>query len=272
MKLGFVVPRYGLEVHGGAELAARLLAEHVATRPGWSAEVFTTCAQDAATWQDVYAPGTVSINGVTVQRFRSRSGRGTDFAAARTAALTAPQHASSSVAARFVEQLGPVCPDAVDAAEASNCPVVAVGPYLYHPTVTGVSRLGRRAVLHAAAHDEPEIRLPIYLEIFARAGALVHWSAPEQCLASSLFPATMTTPQLVLGLGAEPGTGDATTARRRVRPRRRRPTCCVSAARSTQRARRCSPVSSRRHELGAVMRSSSSSRARSSTARRAPPG
>jgi glycosyltransferase involved in cell wall biosynthesis len=214
VKLGFIVPRYGLEVHGGAELAARLLAEHVAARPGWSAEVFTTCAQDAATWQDVYAPGTVSINGVSVHRFRSRAGRGTEFAAARTAALRDPRTASPSVAARYVEQLGPVCPDAVDAAEASTCPVVAVGPYLYHPTVTGVSKLGSRAVLHAAAHDEPDIRLPIYRDTFARAGAFVHWSDPEQCLVSSLFPTTMTTPQLVLGLGTEPGTGDATTARR----------------------------------------------------------
>jgi glycosyltransferase involved in cell wall biosynthesis len=214
VKLGFIVPRYGLEVHGGAELAARLLAEHVVARPGWSAEVFTTCAQDAATWQDVYAPGTVSINGVSVHRFRSRSGRGTDFAAARTAALRDPRAASPSVAARYVEQLGPVCPDAVDAAEASTCPVVAVGPYLYHPTVTAVSKLGSRAVLHAAAHDEPDIRLPIYRETFARSGAFVHWSAPEQCLVSSLFPATMTAPQLVLGLGTEPGTGDSATARR----------------------------------------------------------
>jgi glycosyltransferase involved in cell wall biosynthesis len=214
VKLGFIVPRYGLEVHGGAELAARLLAEHVATRPGWSAEVFTTCAQDAATWQDVYDPGTVSINGVSVHRFRSRAGRGTDFAAARTAALRDPRTASSSVAARYVEQLGPVCPDAVDAADASACPVVAVGPYLYHPTVTGVSKLGSRAVLHAAAHDEPDIRLPIYRETFGRAGAFVHWSEPEQRLVSCLFPATMTAPQLVLGLGTEPGTGDATTARR----------------------------------------------------------
>jgi glycosyltransferase involved in cell wall biosynthesis len=214
VKLGFIVPRYGLEVHGGAELAARLLAEHVATRPGWSAEVFTTCAQDAATWQDVYDPGTVSINGVSVHRFRSRAGRGTDFAAARTAALRDPRTASSSVAARYVEQLGPVCPDAVDAAEASACPVVAVGPYLYHPTVTGVSKLGSRAVLHAAAHDEPDIRLPIYRETFGRAGAFVHWSEPEQRLVSCLFPATMTAPQLVLGLGTEPGTGDVTTARR----------------------------------------------------------
>jgi glycosyltransferase involved in cell wall biosynthesis len=214
VRLGFIVPRYGLEVHGGAEHAARLLAEHVAARPGWSAEVFTTCAQDAATWQDAYAPGTVSINGVTVHRFRSRSGRGADFAAARTAALRDPGTASSSVAARYVEQLGPVCPDAVDAAEASTCPVVAVGPYLYHPTVTGVAKLGRRAILHAAAHDEPDIRLPIYLETFARAGAFVHWSEPERSLVSSLFPATMTAPQLVLGLGVEPGAGDATTARR----------------------------------------------------------
>jgi len=214
VNLGFIVPRYGLEVHGGAEHAARLLAEHVAARPGWSAEVFTTCAQDAATWQDVYAPGTVSINGVAVHRFRSRSGRGADFAAARTAALRDPRTASSAVAARYVEQLGPVCPDAVDAAEASTCPVVAVGPYLYHPTVTGVAKLGSRAVLHAAAHDEPDIRLPIYGETFAGPGAFVHWSDAEQRLVSSLFPATITAPQLVLGLGTEAGTGDAATVRR----------------------------------------------------------
>ncbi len=216
MNVGFVVPRYGLEVHGGAELAARLLAEHIAARPGWSAEVFTTCAQDAATWADVYAPGTIAINGVAVHRFQSRSGRGTDFAAARTAALRDPRTASSSVAARFVEQLGPVCPDAVDAAAASTCPVVAVGPYLYDPTVRGVAKLGARAVLHGAAHDEPEIRLPIYREVFERAGALVHWTEPEQRLVSELFPATITSPQLVLGLGTAAGAGDAATARRTV--------------------------------------------------------
>jgi glycosyltransferase involved in cell wall biosynthesis len=214
MNLGFVTPRYGLEVFGGAEGATRLLAEHVAARPGWTVEVFTTCAQDAATWEDVYDPGTVTINGVTVHRFRSRSGRGDDFAAARTEALRDPQRASPTAAAGFIEQLGPVCPDAVDAAEASTCALVALGPYMYHPIVTGVAKLGWRAVLHAAAHDEPEIRLPGYPEVFEGAGSLVYWSQPEQQLVASLFPTTVSMRQLVLGLGTEAGAGDVADARR----------------------------------------------------------
>lgn len=216
MNVGFVVPRYGVEVLGGAELAARLLAEHLAAQPGWSAEVFTTCAQDAATWRDLYAPGTVSINAVTVHRFRSRSGRGADFAAARAAALRDARQTSEPIAARFIEELGPVCPDAVDAAADSACPLVACAPYMYHPTVSGVPRLGRRAVLHAAAHDEPEIRLPTYRAVFERPGGLVHWTDVERRLVASLFPATATIPQLVLGLGVEAGTGDPAAARRAV--------------------------------------------------------
>jgi glycosyltransferase involved in cell wall biosynthesis len=214
VNIGFVVPRYGFDVLGGAEHAARLLAEHIAAQPGWSADVFTTCAQDAATWADVYEPGTAELNGVAVHRFRARAGRGANFAAARADALAAPRSASPAVAMRFVEQLGPVCPDAVDAAVASPCPLVAAGPYLYHPVVTAVPRLGSRAVLHAAAHDEPELRLPVYGELFAHAGALAHWSTVEQGLVGALFPATATRPQCVVGLGTEAGPGDATDARR----------------------------------------------------------
>jgi glycosyltransferase involved in cell wall biosynthesis len=213
VKLGVVVPRYGTEFVGGAELATRLVAEHVVARRGWSVEVFTTCADDAATWADAYPPGTTEINGVAVRRFRSRCGRGREFADARSAALSSPSTASAAVADRYVEQLGPVCPDAVDAAVASDCALLAAGPYLYHPIVTSVKRLGARAVLHAAAHDEPDIRLPIYRGVFEGAGALVHWSAPEQQLVTSLFPATATKPQLVLGLGVEPQPGDAAAAR-----------------------------------------------------------
>ena len=34
MKLAFVTPRYGLDVIGGAESAARMLAERLAAQPG----------------------------------------------------------------------------------------------------------------------------------------------------------------------------------------------------------------------------------------------
>jgi glycosyltransferase involved in cell wall biosynthesis len=213
MRVGLVVPRYGTEVLGGAELAFRELAEHVSARPGWSVDVYTTCALDASTWRNEYEPGTVTVNGVAVHRFASRSGRGADFANARAAALLDPARATPSVSERFVEQLGPVCPDAVAAAANSTCEVLACGPYLYHPVVSIVGHAGRRAVLHPAAHDEPEIRLPVYRTMFEQAGGLVFWSDSEAQLAASLFPCTATVPQLVLGLGVESHDGDAEAAR-----------------------------------------------------------
>ena len=72
MKVAFVVPRYGVEVLGGAEYAARMLAERLVSQLGWDVEAITTCATDIRTWADEYEPGTADVNGVTVHRFRSR--------------------------------------------------------------------------------------------------------------------------------------------------------------------------------------------------------
>ncbi len=79
MKLAFVTPRYGREVVGGAELGARLLAEHLAALDGWTVEVLTTCARDAWTWANEYPAGTAHENGVTVHRFPVTGQRDADF-------------------------------------------------------------------------------------------------------------------------------------------------------------------------------------------------
>ena len=57
-KIAFVTPRYGLEVMGGAETAARNLAEHLRSQTDWEAEVHTTCALNPHTWADDLEPGT----------------------------------------------------------------------------------------------------------------------------------------------------------------------------------------------------------------------
>lgn len=202
MKIGVLIPRYGAEALGGAELAARALAEHLVTRPGVTCEVFTTCARDAATWADELPAGTTTEGGVTVHRFRSKHGRRADFAA-RNAQLLAGEPLDAAEATQWIESLGPVCPDAVDAAVASACDVVTVHPYLYHPCVTGVLALRDRAVLHPATHDEPSIHLPVYRDVFGAAGGLAFWTAIEQRVAGRLFPETITHHQTVVGFGVD---------------------------------------------------------------------
>jgi hypothetical protein len=79
MKLAFVTPRYGIEVIGGAETAARMLAERLCVRPGWEVEVMTSCALDHLTWENTEPPGTSVLNGVRVHRFPTASRRLLDY-------------------------------------------------------------------------------------------------------------------------------------------------------------------------------------------------
>ena len=58
MKVVFVTPRYGPQVMGGAETAARQLAEHLIAETDWEAEAYSTCALDPHTWADELEPGT----------------------------------------------------------------------------------------------------------------------------------------------------------------------------------------------------------------------
>ena len=55
MKVALVVHRYGLEVGGGAETLARLIAELL--NDDVELTVVTTCALDYVTWADHYPPG-----------------------------------------------------------------------------------------------------------------------------------------------------------------------------------------------------------------------
>ena len=205
MRITFVVPRYGVEVIGGAETAARLLAEHLVARQGWEIDVLTTCAQDFVTWADHYPPGEEVVNGVRVRRFTSDHGRDPSFHPLSAGLLADPGRASLDDAERWLDLQGPVSSGLVEAAASSSPDAFVFYPYLYHPTARVIGRVGRPAILHPAAHDEPALRLPVFPDVFAAADALVFQTEAERALVQGLFPVA-TTPQLLLGLGVdEPG-------------------------------------------------------------------
>lgn len=212
MKVTYVVPRYGLEVVGGAEFGARMLAERLVSQLGWQAEVLTTCAVDSRTWADEYPTGTVELNGVTVHRFASQAGRDPEFETFSRRILADPARASEADGQRWIDLQGPLNPDVVAAVGDSDADVVAFYPYLYHPTVRGLVAAGSRAVLHPAAHDEPPLRLGAMAQAFTEARGLVFHTWAERRLVEEVF-AVAATRQIVLGLGIEEGPGDAGEAR-----------------------------------------------------------
>jgi glycosyltransferase involved in cell wall biosynthesis len=215
VKLGLVVPRYGDQVVGGTEHWLRTLLEHLVLLRGWEAEVFTTCAVSATTWEDVLPPGDTHENGVTVHRRRSRSGRNPEYLHTYPELRADPSAVPAGEVERFIELVGPVCPDVIDEAAASDCDLIAVTPYLYWPAVHAVPRLGRRVIFHGAAHDEPELYLPVMQEVFTGVGGFSFNTFAERDLVESLFPVAHL-PASVIGNAVVEGTGDPVAARRAV--------------------------------------------------------
>ena len=214
MKVAYVVPRYGDEVVGGAELAVRLLAERLVAHEDATVEVLTTRAVSARTWANEYPEGEVDLRGVRVRRFTA-TGRSPTFDAVSGPLLAHPERATPSEQQRWLDLQGPVSADLVDAAREVDADLVVLSPYLFHPTVRGTAAVGNRAVLHPAAHDEATLRLPMFREVFTAVRGLVFYTHAEQKLVESRFPVAATA-QIVLGLGCDappavPGaTGDPT--------------------------------------------------------------
>jgi glycosyltransferase involved in cell wall biosynthesis len=199
-KVAFVTPRYGPQIMGGAETAVRQLAEHLRVHTDWEPEVHTTCALDAITWSDVLEPGTSEVNGVSVHRHPSAHGRLPDFYGLDGTVRLAPRRATREQGKRWVDYNGPVSTELVEAVCASDAAVVSFSPYLYHPIVATIGKVGVPAVFHPAAHDEPALYLSVFRGTFGSADAFCFYTASERSLVERMYPVAER-PQIVLGLG-----------------------------------------------------------------------
>ena len=206
MKLVFVTPRYGTEVIGGAETAARMVAERLCLRPDWEVEVLTSCALDHLTWENTEPAGTSVLNGVTVHRFPTASRRLLDYFELDAKLRVAPTAASLAESRRWVALNGPMCPGLVDAVAATDADALACYPYLFATTVDSIAVSRVPTVLHPAAHDEPAIYLPAFRRSFRDVDGFVYHTQAERDLMEHVFTIGAR-PQIVLGLGVNDPAG-----------------------------------------------------------------
>ena len=87
MQIAVIVPRYGVNVSGGAEHLARGFAEEAAAR-GWQVEVWTTCSRNHYTWKNTLPAGQSELNGVLVRRFPITSFLSEEFRKFETKTVT----------------------------------------------------------------------------------------------------------------------------------------------------------------------------------------
>jgi glycosyltransferase involved in cell wall biosynthesis len=181
-KFGFVAPRYGLNILGGAERHIRGWAEQLAQR-GYPVEVLTTCTARMDNWINHFSPGIETINGVTVRRFATspvdpgvfhdvlvRANHGMYVSYADEQAFM--QHNLQSV-------------DMIDYLRAHREAYAAVtcAPYLFGTTYWLIDALPERTMLLPCMHDEPAARFRVTREMLERVAGILWNTSAERTFA-----------------------------------------------------------------------------------------
>ncbi len=206
-RVGIVIQRYGEDVIGGAEIAARGVAHGLCR--WYDVEVLTTCSRDHRSWANVYPAGPGWDGPVRLYRFESvqrRSWRlfgwisGILFRLARYIRLPA------AVEREWVVQQGPCCPDLPRYLEhrRSDYDAFLFFTCLYYPTVFGLPPVRERAVLAPTAHDEPALRFSLYREVLQAPRGLVFQSDHERDFVHRRFD-NAHLPWVTAGVGVELG-------------------------------------------------------------------
>jgi glycosyltransferase involved in cell wall biosynthesis len=205
MRILFVVQRYGRDVPGGAELLSLELATRLA-RLGHDVHVATTCARSYADWADEYEPGTSTVDGVAVHRFRVARRRDPEqFNDLSGRVTVGAEPVALELQEEWMRLQGPWTPALVEWLDAhcTEFDVAVFVTYLYWTSWAGLRALAGRipALLLPAAHEEPTLRLPLFELLFARPDALAFLTAEEAELVHDRFRGA--TPGAVLGAGID---------------------------------------------------------------------
>lgn len=213
LRLAFVVPRYGEDVVGGAEVFGRWFAERVATS-GHAVDIVTTCARDHRTWENEYPPGSERVGEVTVHRFPTDKRN-----LARHAEL---EHALISGQSLMHEQEVEWLRNGVWSSEmdaffemhGGSYDLVFGMPYLHGITYSTYTRMREKFVLVPCLHDEPYAHTGVVSEMLAGSRGLMFHTEPEADVAHRLEEHLA--PSAVVGLGFDkPVIGDGDGVRDR---------------------------------------------------------
>ncbi len=200
-KIAFVVPRYGLEVNGGAELYCRQLAERMVKR--FKVEILTTCAVDYVTWKDEYQEGESFLNNVLVKRFKvdyiRNNGKFNKF----TPKVFEVGH-SIEDELEWMRLQGPVSSRLINYIKENRnqYKVLIFIPYLYYTTYFGLQVFPDKSILISAAHDEPFINLEIFKRFFKLPNAIIYLTDEEKHFVNNKF-SNNNIPNIIIGAGVE---------------------------------------------------------------------
>ncbi len=200
-KIGIVVQRYGLEINGGAEYHALLIAEHLAKH--FDVEVFTTTALDYITWRHHFPEGTDSVHGIKVNRFKvvkerdpERFGKVQDF-------IFEEEHTLDDEY-RWLDEEGPCVPHLMAELERreSEFDYYIFFSYRYYHSYHGLKKFAKKAILVPTAEHDQVIYLRLFKYLFHYPGAIVYNSHEEKAMINRVS-GNHHVPGDIVGVGSE---------------------------------------------------------------------
>ena len=224
-KIAIVVQRYGKEVNGGAELHARLLAEHLKER--YDVEILTSCTLDYHEWDNHYPAGEEVIDGVRVLRFinenenRKRNRRLSRYLRGNQKYYNIGYKLSNIFTLSFrrfkyrkrknhdqifdlwIENHGPVCKEMISyiEQEKNRYKAFIFFTYLYYPTYFGLQKTADKSILIPTAHDEPMFYFSCFVKIFSLPKFIMYNTESEKLLVESTYPDTRRIKSDIAGVG-----------------------------------------------------------------------
>ncbi|MCS6802712.1 MAG: glycosyltransferase family 4 protein [Dehalococcoidia bacterium] len=185
--LAFVLPWYGADAIGGAELLARQTAERLAAA-GVPVEVLTTCARDqfSGWWKDWHRPGARVENGVTVRRFPLRAQHPHRFAAINERLVAGERVTPEEERQFFAEFVNSDALYRYIARERERYCFLFL-PYFFSTTYFGAQLAPERSWIIPCLHDEGYARMAAFRELFAQVRGVICLSEPERDLIQALY-------------------------------------------------------------------------------------
>lgn len=202
-KIAFVIPWFGENIPGGAEMELRGLVTHL-NDAGVKVEILTTCVKEFnSDWnENYYKPGEEKILGVTVRRFKVRKRDEKKFAEVN-AKLMRNESITMQEEKVFCEEMvnsTDLC-EYIDKNQALYELFVFI-PYMFGTTYYGCQVCPQKSVLIPCFHDEGYAYFECFKSAFSRVAGMIFNAKPEMDLADRLYNLE-SMEKIVLGVGLD---------------------------------------------------------------------
>lgn len=200
-KIGIIVQRYGLEINGGAEYHARLIAEKMSRY--FDVEVFTSTARDYITWAHDYPEGKEVINDIPVHRFKVSKTRDPETFGKIQETIFSSEH-SFAQELEWMDEQGPYLPDMLDTLEEreKEFQYYFFFSFRYYHSYHGVLRFKDKAILVPTAEHDPVVYLRLFKNFFNLPAAIVYNSHEEMEMIRKVS-GNADVPGDIVGVGSE---------------------------------------------------------------------